>query len=287
MARLSLSSAVPRTVCGAAEPRALSRVGRAIPSLHHADPRHRHRTHGRIVGELALALLADVPQLRALRSEGPAVPHGRVVLRVPAAVLALSAGFRVRDRAALPARHACRQLPLRRHQDPDAGGAADAGRSGARLGAARCLRAAQGRRLLARPVRPRARPAQAGRQHGVVGHGCHLHRHQGHPAREEHPPRRGAHLCRALLRQRVAQDMAAAGARPGPARVLRRRHRWGLSRDGAVLQGSPERADPRGAVHPAQHRCDQIRVRPRRRREQAVRTEQRHHRRRLRTRPSR
>ena len=138
-------------------------------------------------------------------------------------------------------------LPLRRHQDPDAGGAAHAGGAGAPVGAARRLRAAEGRGLLAGPVRPRARSAQAGRQHGLVDHRCHLHRRQRDPAGEEHPARHGADLRRAVLRQRLAHDLAAAGARPRPAGLLRRRHRWHLPGDRAAVQGPPERADQRGA----------------------------------------
>ena len=64
---------------------------------------------------------------------------------------------------------------------------------------------------------------------------------------------------------------------PWPAGVLRRRHRWHLPGDHPVLQGASERADPRVAVHPAQHRCDQVRLRPRRCRQQALRAQQPDH----------
>ena len=124
-------------------------------------------------------------------------------------VLALSARFRVRDRAALPARHACRQLPLRRHQARR--------RRGERLTPAARVQVSV---LLGVFVLLKAvaywldRFALVLDQHNWAAtrrrrHRCQLHGRQGPPAREEHPARRRADLRRALLRQRVGRKLGS------------------------------------------------------------------------------
>ena len=76
-------------------------------------------------------------------------------------------------------------------------------RAGAAVGAARAVRAVQGRRLLARPLRPhhRAGPAVHRRQ---------LHRLQRGAAVEEHPHVHRADLRAAVLRQHLPAHLAAA-----------------------------------------------------------------------------
>ena len=76
-------------------------------------------------------------------------------------------------------------------------------RPGAVLGAARAVRAVQGRRLLARPLRPDHRP-------GAPLHRHQLHRVQRDAAVEEHPHVHRADLRAAVLRQRLPPHLAAA-----------------------------------------------------------------------------
>ena len=96
-----------------------------------------------------------------------------------------------------------RPLPLRRH--PAAvGDRQGLGRcAGPALRAVRCVPAAQGRRLLARPVRPHL----AG---GRAGHRDDLHPRQRGAAVEEHPDVHRDHLRDPVLRQHPAPHLAAA-----------------------------------------------------------------------------
>ena len=205
--------------------------GRAIPSLHHADPRHRHRTHGRIVGELALALLADVPQFRALRSEGPAVPHATCRSSrsgLPFWRYLLGFGFAIVLLSLLVTLAANYLYGGIRIQTP-----------GERLTpAARAhVSVLLGVLVLLKAVAywldrfALGSTSQAGRQHGVVGHGC-------RPTRTSTPscPRRTSSSSsrssvRVLFFANVcAQTWLLPALGAGAARALRRRHRRGLSR---------------------------------------------------------
>ena len=94
-----------------------------------------------------------------------------------------------------------RALPVRR--DPAAGQPRPAVRrgAGAALGAARAVRAGQGARLLARPLRPGHRQRAADHRHG-------LHRPARRAAGRRHPDRHRADLRGAVLR-------STSGAAPG------------------------------------------------------------------------
>ena len=115
----------------------------------------------------------------------------------------------------------------------------DRGGAGAVLGAARAVRAGQGGRLLAGPVRPHHRP-------GPPVHRHQLHRLQRRTALEEHPHVHRDHLRGAVLRQRLPADLAAAVDRARAAGALGDPARRAVARDRVAVPGAPLRAGQGG-----------------------------------------
>ena len=138
-----------------------------------------------------------------------------------------------------------RALPLRR--DPAAvRGRRSPGPRRPALRALRDLPAAQGRRLLPRPVRP---------HHGLrrPGHRDDLHPRPRRAALEDDPDVHRADLRGAVLRQHRAAHVAAARRRPRAARGLRGPARWVWPGAHAALPGQARRAGQGGAVHRQEH----------------------------------
>ena len=94
-------------------------------------------------------------------------------------------------------------LPLRRHPAADPARPAHRRGAGPALGPARPVRARQGRRLLARPVRPGDRLGRPDHRHD-------LHRRARRAAGQEHPDGHRGDLRGAVLPQRVAAHLDAA-----------------------------------------------------------------------------
>ena len=156
-------------------------------------------------------------------------------------------------------RLAAHALRLRRPAAADAGAEAHPGGAGAALGAPRRLRAAQGGRLLAGPVRPgllRPRP-------GV--HRRELHRRQRAAGAQDDPGVRRGGLRAGLLRQHRLPQLPAAGRRAGAAAAVQPGDRRGLPGDRAAVRGQAQRRPEGGALHPAGHLLDAGRLRPLRR----------------------
>ena len=129
-------------------------------------------------------------------------------------------------------------LPLRRHPAADPARPAHRRGAGAALGAARPVRAGQGGRLLARPVRP-ASPTRAGLITGMTYTGA-----ERRAARQEHPDVHRGDLRGAVLPQRVAAHLDAALGRAGAAGAERGADRHDLAGDRAAVPGQPERGRP-------------------------------------------
>ncbi len=146
-------------------------------------------------------------------------------------------------------------LPLRRHPAPDPWRPPLGRGPGAAVGAAGGVRAGQGRRLLAGPVRP-------GQRQGVADHRHDLHRRERRAAGQEHPDGHRGDLRRAVLPQRVAPHLDAAVGGPGPARAQRGAARHDLAGHRAAVPGQPAGARPGGAVHRREHRGHARGVRP-------------------------
>ena len=166
---------------------------------------------GLIAGASAVrpvAHLADVGQRRAVRAEGPAVQAGRLLLRLRPAVVPLPARLRLRRGGAVADRGGADPLPLRRAADHQPRRARDGRGHRPSLGAARRLRLAEGRGVLARPVRP------GGEVQRLQGHGqldrSAVRRRQRLPPGEDDPVLHRRHLRRAVLRDALAPHLAAA-----------------------------------------------------------------------------
>ena len=138
------------------------------------------------------------------------------------------------------ARGGGRALPVRRHPAAVAGRPALRRGPGAALGAAGRLRARQGRRLLAGPLRPGA-PVR------LAADRDHLHRRERGAAREEHPDGHRADLCGAVLPQRLAPHLAAAVDGPGAAGAVGDPAGPDLAGDRPGPPGPPVRAGQGGA----------------------------------------
>ena len=114
------------------------------------------------------------------------------------------------------------------------------------------------RRLLARPLRPDHQGLRA-------DHRPELHRRARRAHARGRARRDRRHRRRALRRRRARR--AAGGSLPLYGVVAcwssRDPHRRHLPGDRPALPGAAERADPGGALHPAQHRGDPGRLRPR------------------------
>ncbi len=148
-----------------------------------------------------------------------------------------------------------RALPVRRH--PAAVGLRPGlrRRPGPALRAVRAVPAAQGRRLLARPVRPDLAVRQPD------------HRHDLHPrprgaAGEEHPDVHRGDLRGAVLRQHRPPHLAAARRGPGAVRDLRRAAGRRLAGPDAAVPGQARRAGQGSVVHRQEHPGDARCVRP-------------------------
>ncbi len=186
--RLPGAPAVPADVAGAAEPRALPRRRRAVPAQHPAGRQRRVRPVRRAVGRRALGDLAAVAQRHArsasrTRSSAATSPTSPSPTRSSASSWASCS-----PRVVLSLhRRGGRALPVRRRAPADGGGEGQPRRARPPVGARRPDRAAQGVRLLPRPLRP-----------GVLRAGlrqrARLHRRQRGAAGQEHPHRHRAHL---------------------------------------------------------------------------------------------
>ena len=174
-----------------AGPRALSRRRAARARLAARGCLGRHRPLRRHRGGGGVAHLPAVGQ--------PHVPSSRAdrffrqdigfyVFELPWLHYLVNFAMAAAGHLAAGGRH--RALPVRRHPAADARRPADRRRAGAVLGAARPVRAGQGRRLLARPLRPGQRLGQPDRRH-------HLHRRPCRAAGQEHPARHRGDLRRA------------------------------------------------------------------------------------------
>ena len=158
-----------------------------------------------------------------------------------------------------------RALPLRRHPAPVRDRQGLRPGAGPALRAVRDLPAAQGRRLLARPLRPDLADRRPRHRHD-------LHPRQRGAAVEEHPDVHRGDLRAAVLRQHRPPHLAAARRRPGPVRDLGGAARRRLARPDAALPGQARRAGQGGAVHRQEHPGHPVGVRPRRHRRSASTT---------------
>ena len=229
-------------VARAVGPRPLPRGRHPDPDV--ADDRRRGpaRPLRRYVGLGPVAPVHAVAQRRSVRQRGRLLRARHRLLRLRPAVAPLPGRLRdgVLRRRAADGR--ARPLPLRRHPAPDARRPALRRRPGAALGAARRVRARQGCRLLAGPVRP-------GQRQGCADHRHDLHRRERRAAGQEHPDGHRPDLRRAVLPQRVAPHLDAAVGRAGAARAERRAARHDLAGRRPAVPGQAERARPGGAVH--------------------------------------
>ena len=132
--------AAERHVDGAAEPRPLPDGHRAVQEVAAARDHRPGRPDRRRLGVRPVADLADVGQRRALRPEGPAVPPGRLLLRLRPALVPLPARLRLRRRDPLRDRRRAHALPVRRAAGHQPGRAGHGRRDRAPVGAARHLR---------------------------------------------------------------------------------------------------------------------------------------------------
>ena len=217
---------------------------------------------GIFAGTSALGQLAQLSALAARRAvppEGPVLRQGHQLLRLQPAVVALRRRLRDGRRDRGDPGDGGRALPVRRH--PAAGAARPAvGRgAGAVLGAARRVRAGQGRRLLPRPVRP-------GHRRPSALHGHELHRRERRASSAQHLDGRRVDLRGAVLPQHLAAHLAAAVGRPRVARPLRDPARHDLAGDRPELPGQADRGGQGRGVHPTKHRRHQEGVRHRGRR---------------------
>ena len=203
--RVPAAADVPAALPGAGQPRALPR-GRHPAAAAPAGRRQPHlRRLRRGLGHRQVAHLHALEQPPGLRQGRPVLPQGHRLLRLQPAVAALPR--RLRDDGAVhrPAPRGGRALPLRRH--PAAVRVRPRLRRGPgpALRAVRAVPAAQGRRLLARPLRPDLADRQP-------DHGHDLHARARRAAGEEHLDVHRGDLRGAVLRQHRPAHLAAARA---------------------------------------------------------------------------
>ena len=227
----------------------------AVAALRDRHPAARRRDRGpRGAGRLADR--AAVPALHGLRGHRPRVRHRRQLLRLRAALLPLGAGLAVHRRHDQLHRGAGRALHVRRHP-ADGSRRAGVGRRARPPGRARRgVRAAQGRRVLPRPLRAAVLDAQPD------VHRCHLHRPERRDARQADPALHLDHLRGGVLRRGVPAQPAAARDRRRAAGAVERAGRCGVARGAAAVRRRTERERARGPVDPAQHRRHAPGVRP-------------------------
>ncbi|CAA9431832.1 MAG: putative membrane protein, partial [uncultured Pseudonocardia sp.] len=226
-----------------------------------AAVRHRHpggvRPHRGPVGGGRLAGRPAVRELHAVRPDRPRVRPRHQLLRLPAAVLPAGAELAVRRHRDQLRRRADHPLHLRRDPAHRPQRPGVRGRAGPARDPRRRVRAAQGRRLLARPLRAAVLPAQPAVRRR------HVHRPQRGDAGEADPAVHLDHLRRGLLRRRRAAQPAAARDRDRAAGPVQRARRGGVAGGAAAVRRRPQRGAARGAVHRAQHRGHPRRVRDR------------------------
>lgn len=221
-----------------------ARVGRPCP--------HRRRRDG-----LAMAEVAPVRPRRLLRSERPAVPQGRRVLRLQAAVPVVPRGLdpggpdRAGDRVrggVLPERGASflGNVATRRPEG-DVAFLGDLCRSGT---------AARRRILLRRPLRPRRRPER-------LVPGRRVHRRTRPPSRPQPAGDHRSGCLRHVRLQRLCPRLDAARGGGGPLGLRGDRHRCGVSLGGAVVAGESRPEHGGASLLAAQHRRHAGCLRPR------------------------
>ena len=232
----------------------LPRAAVAADELGDRRRRDRDGPLRRRVRDRPVAQLLAVAPRPGLRHDRPLLREGRRLLRLRAAVLALPRRLRDGAGGRRPDRHGRHQLPLRRHppvreaRRPAHQRGADPG-----VGAAGPLRAGQGRRLLARPLRPGDQLRLDLHRHG-------LHRRQGSAPGQGDPRRDRRGLRGALPGQHLASHVAAALGRGGPVRPVGDHPRTDRAVGRPGDPGQPQRAGPRGSLHQGQHRRDARRV---------------------------
>ncbi len=146
-----------------------------------------------------------------------------------------------------PAHHPGGRLPQRRHPAPEPAAAGDPAGQGPRVGAAGGHGPGQGVRLLAGPLLA-----------DLLEPGLRAGRHLRRRARLAARPRAAVDHRPAVLRavhlQHLAARLGGAGGGRGPVGLRGHHRRHGLSRLHRGRAGQAERVDPRGALHPQQHR---------------------------------
>ena len=210
-----------------------------------------------IPGPRRVAELDPVPERRAVRGEGPAVPQGRGLLRLQAPLRAVPRPLGTGGALRHPGGDRGQPLPQRWHPPPGRPAPGPPGGQGPHLGDPGPHRPGQGGRLLPGPVL--ARPLlQRLRQGRLLDR-----RPRPHP-RSRAPDPGVAGRLRAAALQHPAPGLGPAGDR-GRAVVrggaVRRRH---LPGGGPGPQGQSGPVDPGGAVHPAEHQRHPHRPRPQR-----------------------
>ena len=245
----------------AAGVRACERAQRSRRALPHrgddaaAAVRHRHPRGRRRAGRHRRAKLLGprpaVPARRRLRRHRPAIRQGPRFLRVRPAVLPAGAELPVRRGVPRVVGKPGQPLHLRRypavgpHRSAEPLGPHPAGDAGRNPGGA------QGRRLLARPLR--AAVAHSRRQ---AVHRGRLHRHQRGAAREDDPARDRTHLRgRGVLGDRVAR-LADSGDRAGAAVAVVADRRCRLAVDRRAVQRQTQRGAEGKRIHQPQHHRD-------------------------------
>ena len=209
VARLSVSSAVPRTVC------ASSRASSAIACRSSRTAASSRRSSASSSDSWPASSASA--QWRSWLMFRNGVPFGSkdpqfhmdvsfFAFRLPFWRYLLGFGFAVVLLSLIVA--ARRALPLRRAAAQTPGERLDPGRPGPPVRAARRLRAAQGGRPTGSTGTRSCSSSTSWRQHGVVDHGCHYTDVNAVLPAKNDPARRRADLRRAVLRQRVAQDLA-------------------------------------------------------------------------------
>ncbi len=191
---------------------------------------------------------------RVVRGQGPAVPQGRRLLRLRAAVHPVPPGLAVRGAGRGADRHDRAPLPQRRNPAPGLQPAGGRGGEDPHLGPARRPGPHQRRRVLLRPLRTGAVEV-ARRQRG------HCDQRPRQPARVDVADRYRGDRRRSVPVQHPAKGMDPANRGGGAVAPGRHPGRRGLSGALPGPAGQPVGTDQRNALHPAQHRCHPGRLR--------------------------
>ena len=241
--------------------------GRALPHRRAGPPaavRDRHpadrRDHRRALGAERLGDHPALPQPDAVRRDRPGLRPRHQLLRLRAAVLARGAVLALRRRRGELPRRARRALRLRRHPPGRAQRLARHRRPRPPRRPRRHLRAAQGRRLLLRPLRAALlRPQGLGERRQLLRR--ELHRPQRGHAGQADPAADRGHLRGRVLRRGVPAQPADPRDRARAADPVQRPHRRRVARGARAVLGAPQRQPARGGLDRAQHRGDETGVR--------------------------